>query len=78
VILHRFRNSALPVNYVLLLAVLGLVAGFVGVREILGDLRDDVFNRYDTASIIYALITWAGSILMLVGAVQLWLTAKNG
>jgi small-conductance mechanosensitive channel len=77
VILFRFRGSTLPVSYVLLLAVLGLVAGFVGVREFLGDLRNDVFDR-DTASVIYALITWAGSALMLVGAVQLWPTAKNG
>ena len=77
VILYRFRGSTLPVSYVLLLAVLGFVAGFVGIREFLGDLRNDVFDR-DTASVIYALITWAGSILMLIGAIQLWPSAKNG
>jgi succinate dehydrogenase hydrophobic anchor subunit len=77
VVLHRFQNSTLPIRYPLLLAVLGLIAGFVGVREILGDLENSFFDR-DSASVIFGLITWAGGILMLLGAIQLWPSAKNG
>lgn len=77
VVLHRFQNSVLPIRYPLLLAVLGLIAGFVGVREILGDLENSFFDR-DSASIIFGLITWAGGVLMLLGAIQLWPSAKNG
>lgn len=77
VVLHRFQNSTLPVRYPLVLAVLGLAAGFVGVREIIGDLENSFFDR-DSASIIFGLITWAGGVLMLLGAIQLWPSAKNG
>ena len=76
-IIHRFRGGALPIGYALLLAVLGLVAGFVQVREVLGDLENSLFDR-DSASIIFALISWVGGILMLLGAIQLWPTVKNG
>lgn len=81
VILYRFRSSPLPVSYVLLLAVLGFASGFVGVRQILSDLgigRDSrsLFDR-DTAPVIYGLIVWAGSILMLAGAIQLWPSANK-
>ncbi|MDA0352888.1 MAG: hypothetical protein O3A10_11840 [Chloroflexi bacterium] len=75
--LFRFKGSALPVNYTLLLATLGLIAGFVGVREIIGDLENSFFD-YDTSSIIFGLITWAASIVMLLGAIQLWPSVKNG
>jgi hypothetical protein len=77
VVLHRFQNSPLPVKYGLLIAVLGLIAGFVQVREVLGDLENSLFDR-DSSSIIFALISWAGGILMLVGAIQLWPSVKNG
>lgn len=77
VVLHRFRNAPLPVAYPLLLAVLGLIAGLAGVREFLWGIENSIFDA-DSATIIYALISWAGSILMLVGAIQLWPTAKNG
>lgn len=77
VVLHRFQNSVLPVRYPLLLAVLGLIAGFVGVRDLIGDLENSFFD-FQTSSIIFGLIAWAGGILMLLGAIQLWPSAKNG
>ena len=76
VVLYRFRNSALPVSYPLLLVTVGLIAGFLGVRQILQDLDNSLFDR-DSASIIYALITWVASILMLLGAIQLWPSATK-
>jgi len=77
VVMHRFQNSTLPISYPLLLAVLGLVAGFVGVRDILGDLENSFFDR-DSGSKVFGIIGWAGGILMLLGAIQLWPSAKNG
>ncbi len=77
IFLHRFRNEALPISYGLLIALLGLLAGGIAVREILGDLEANIFDR-DTAQVVYALITWAGGILMLVGGIQLWPSVKNG
>ena len=77
VVLHRFQNSTLPVRYGLLIATLGLVGGIVGVREIIWALENDFFD-FDNASKIYGLINWAGTILMLIGAIQLWPSAKNG
>lgn len=76
VVLYRFRNSALPVSYPLLLAVLGFAAGFVGVREIIDDLDNSIFDA-DSGTIIFGMIAWAGGVLMLVGAIQLWPTVNK-
>jgi hypothetical protein len=76
IVMYRFQNSTLPVRYALLLAVLGLTAGVVQVREILWGLENDFFD-YDTSSIIFGLISWAGGVLMLLGAIQLWPSAKS-
>jgi len=77
IFLNRFRGQTLPIAYPLLLATLGFIAGFVEVRDILGSLRDEVFDR-DGSQIIFELISWAAGILMLFGAIQLWPSAKNG
>jgi hypothetical protein len=71
IVMFRFMNRSLPVNFTLLLVILGLISGVTEVREIIWYLQNSFFD-YDTSSIIFGLIEWAGGILMLLGAIQLW------
>ena len=76
VVMFRFRNAWLPVSYPLVMVTVGLIAGFNGVRDVLWGLENNIFD-YDTGDIIFELIVWAGGILMLLGAIQLWPTLKS-
>jgi hypothetical protein len=76
VIMHRFRGATLPIRYGLLLAVLGFISGFLGVREVIWGLENNIFD-FDGPDIIFELIVWAGGILMLLGALQLWNTSSE-
>jgi hypothetical protein len=71
VVLHRFRNAALPMSYAWLLAGLGFVAGIVAARELVDDVRYEYLER-GGATIVFALVFYAAGALALVGASLLW------
>jgi hypothetical protein len=71
VVAVRFGNADLPVKYGTLLAVLALIAGLVMARELIDDLRWDVFDR-GGSTVFFALVAWAAGAVALVGAWQVW------
>jgi len=75
VVAHRIAGKALPVEYGTLLAVLALVAGLVVARELIDDLRYDYLD--DGTEWFFALVSYAGGVLALVGAWQVWSSMSN-
>ncbi len=67
--LHRSRPGASwPLPYGWLLKVLGYTAGFLGLLELLADLRLGILDN--AGDIIAGLVGYAGALLMLWGARQ--------
>ncbi len=71
VVLRRFREAALPMDYTWSLIVLGFVAGAVIARELVVDLRFDVLER-GAATVVFALLLYAAGALVLVGSSLVW------
>ena len=65
----RMRGMKMPVPYTWVLAVLGFAALILGVRELIDDLRYEILD--DGTDIILALISYAGAVLMGLGAFRL-------
>lgn len=64
----RMRSGDLPLPYTWVLVTLGYLVAFLTVYYFLFDLRGDF---YDGADVFWALVTYAGGILMGVGAYML-------
>jgi uncharacterized membrane protein YhaH (DUF805 family) len=71
VVLRRFRDAALPMDYTWLLIVVGFIAGAAIARELVADVRYDYWDR-GGGTVLFALLLYAAGALVLVGSSLLW------
>jgi len=71
IIAVRFAGAELPVTYGTLLAALALIAGLATARELIDDLRYSVLDN-GGSTMLFALVSYAGGAVALVGAWQVW------
>ena len=76
IVAHRFGGVRLPVDYGMLLASLAFVAGVMVARDLIWDLRNNIFDG-GGGTVVFALIAWAGGAVSLVGAWQVWGSMSN-
>ena len=66
---HNRSDASWPVPYEWLMRVFGFTAGFLGLLELLDDLRFDILD--ESSAIIGGLILYIAAVMMFMGARQM-------
>lgn len=77
VVLRRFRDAALPMDYTWLMIVLGFIAGAVIARELVANLGNSYLDRGGGGRVLFALLLYTAGALALVGTTLLWSETKD-